>query len=208
MPSYTIYGLTGEGYIDSSDATYATARTGGTLTTTVDPALLLVGQATGYQCLETFEVFDCSGIDAGETVTSAILNLSLFADESVTDFLIEARNSDWGATLTNADWVSGASLSGLTLLGSLNTSGIGPAHQYKQWSDVAMSAHVDSKAARTYVVLSSSRHRIGDTPTGDEYVILRGVAQAGTGSDPYLDVTTNPGPTYADINPSSMIVGF
>jgi len=193
MTTYTIYGLTGDGYVYSQAGNYATARSTAYAAST--GSISFIGQysnSTGstQKCYEAFFGFDCSVINAGETVTSAILNLCLGYNKTGTDFILNARTKSWLDTLTTGDWVAGASLSALTLLGSFDTTGLPALENYFQFSDIAMTALVDAKSATTDFLVSGSRHEAG-TEMGhpsDEHIYCYSANQAGTSKDPYLDV--------------------
>lgn len=194
MTTYTIYGNTADGWIFSSNANYATARAGSGLTVNTTGPPVWNGQevaAAVYYIYETFLQFDCSVIDAGETVSSAFLNCYLHTDLSSDDYTINAKAHDWGASLTTADWVAGADLSGLTQLGVLATSGLSAG--YNVFSDVAMAGHVDAKSATTGVLLASNLVEAGTAPTGTEVVAFYSANQSGTSFDPALDVTAEEG---------------
>lgn len=194
MTTYTIYAdvfVDGYVYSDGTGAVpYATVRAGNALVEATGASHTL-GQIfvdPDYQCDEAFARFDCSVIDAGETVSAAVLNTYVTTDQSDTDFTMEARSVSLGAAFDTGDWVAGASLGAQTLRGSLATLGL-TASAYNAFSDTAMAAIVDAKSATTDLILNSSLHRAGTTPTGFEYVTIEGATHAGTTQDPYLAVT-------------------
>lgn len=192
MTTYTIYGSTEDGRIKGSSATYSTARTTATSGSKFNQSDVVGQDLTGgtYECYELFFLFNCSGISGSETVSSAVLNLWLSGNSSVTDFTVNLLDRNWGPTFDDtADWVSGASLSGLTLLGALNTSALGSTNAYYSFSDVAMAALVDAKSSTTAFMAASSRQDAGNTPTGHEYVTFALADASGTTNDPYLNVT-------------------
>jgi uncharacterized membrane protein len=199
VPTYTFFSSAADGWIASDNPTYATARTGGTLNTSSSDATRFVGQAEffGYICNEVFLDFDTSSIDDAETVTSATLSLYGAVDESTTDFTLEARIYDWGPAVTTADWVSGASLGALTLVATYATSGGWSTAGYNTFTDVAFAANV-SLAGVTRLVVSSDRHRLGNSPgvAGREQVSFYMADDSGTSRDPKLVVVTTapPGP--------------
>jgi len=122
-----------------------------------------------YWVYEGFISFDTSAIGAG-TVTSATLSLCPYQDQSVTDYTLYARARDWGASLTTADWVAGASLSGLTLLASVSTVGISVGSYAALSSESAFASNINTSGS-TRIILTSSRHEAGNLPpTGLEYV--------------------------------------
>lgn len=189
MATVTLTGTTNTNSINSSNAAYATARTGGTLTLlgTADPRVGQRWTGTVYQCYEAFIEFDSTGIiAAGDTITAATLRMMLYLDDSTTDFTTRARLQDYGAAVTTADYVSGASLSG-TLLATLASSGIGATGAYKSFTDVAMPANV-TKNGKTRIILHSDRHEAATVPTTSEYLTW----WLDSGNEPKLDLTYTP----------------
>jgi len=143
---------------------------------------------------ESFLSFDTSALTSGATVSAAVLRVTSSGDVSTTDFDIQARLRDWGTSLTTADWVAGADLSGLTLLGSYATSSGFTANTGYDLSDTAMAANVN-KTGTTRMLLCSSR-TVGNTaPTGDEFVSTYSSDYTGTTRDPVLTVTYAAGAT-------------
>lgn len=187
----TFYSGTSDGYIYSSSSIYSTAASGSGTTAYTALTYDYVGQLlTGgyYYCDESFVAFDTSPIPDSDTITSSILSLYNYTDSSDTDFTVEARLYDWGASLTTADWISNASLSSYTLLASKATSGWTTG--YNEFSENG-SAFVNntSKTGTTYIVLNSDRHRGGTAPSGNEYVGFSTADETGTTQDPKLVVT-------------------
>lgn len=207
----TIYSSTADGYLESSSGGYTIARAGGQfLSAFTGSATIDVGQRRFagkdvlYYCIEGFLSFDTSTIDDSDDVTDVSLSLWLTADNSVTDFTIEAREQNWGASLETGDFVAGASLSGLTLLASLSTSGIGGTGAYKAFtSEAAFTSATNLKTGTVYVLLSSSRLRTGDQPSGNEYVSFSSADQTGTTQDPKLTITHGPSNTAPTANAGS-----
>lgn len=189
MATLTVYSDTADGSINSSNATYSTARSGGTFDVRTANTSDIVGQYTGYNISEIFWGFDTSSIGSSATVSSAALSGYLVADASTTDFTVNARLYDWGATVTSADWIAGASLSGNTLLAHLATTALGAGTGVTyDFVDDAFAANVN-KTAFTRLVLASSRQEGNNTPTGNEYIQLGMGDQTGTNFDPKLVVT-------------------
>lgn len=118
-------------------------------------------------CSETFVSFDTSDF---YSISSAVLSFALGFDNSATDFVIEARAKDFGATVEAADWVAGSALGALTLVADLNTSGL-PGSGRFDLNDVALVANLNIGGQSRFVV-SSSRHRGNNAPAADvgEYV--------------------------------------
>lgn len=190
MTTSTFYASTADGQIESFNATYSTARSGGTLTANTAGGSANVGQVAGYSCYEAFLSFDTSAIPDGDIITAVTLSLdgTGATDGSDTDFTINARVYDWGASLTTADWIAGASLSGNTLVASRSTSGWSAAG-YNAFASEAAFLTAINKTGVTYLVISSSRHEAGATPSGNEYVGFATANNSGTANDPKLVVT-------------------
>ncbi len=189
MSTVTIYASSGGGKIQSRNATYATARTGGTLTVSVGGQYDRVGQLLSaeplYYCWEAFFAWDLSSIPAGATINSATLALCPnSSDNSTTDFTLRARDFSWtGSGLTTADYVSGASLGSTgTLRAHYDTSsGWSPNGTYKSFTDDAMVALVTANIGGTLqLLIFSSRHEAGTTPASvtDEYEYFGGIGDA------------------------------
>jgi hypothetical protein len=186
----TVFSTTADGRVESEHATYTTARSGANQSSNNSAATMIVGQTVSgnYFIDEGFLDFDTSSIPDTDTIDSAVLSLFGQSNESTTDFTIEARLKDWGGTLTTADWVAGASLGALTLLATYATSGGWSTVAYNDFtSDAAFVSNV-SKTGVTYILLDSSRHAAGNTPTGLERVWCYSADQAGTTNDPKLVV--------------------
>jgi len=192
----------------AANGNYAEARSGtnGKYTTAADAQWNIIGQlyqrAWGddgdpdynpaqydfFEVNESFLGFDTSSIPDTDTVSAAVLRVTSFMDASDTDFDIQARLRDWGTTVTTADYVPGASLSGLTLLGSYATSSGFTGTTGYDFSDTAMAANVN-KTGSTRMLLCSSRTTGNNAPTTTEYVNIYSADYTGTTRDPKLTVT-------------------
>lgn len=206
MASTTIFSGAADAYIDCDDAggsDYAHVREG-TLAfvefQVVDASAtqMRMGQklsAGQYDVYETFLAFDLSSI-AGGTCTGATLSLYGAVDNSVTDFTIEARERDWGATVTTDDWVPGSTMSGLTRLATFATVGFSVAG-YNDFTQDGTNLVDRINAALSgsgvlSVLLCSAKTVAGTAPTGQEWVAVFAADQAGTGNDPKLAITYTP----------------
>lgn len=194
MPTYTIFTTANDGHVQSTGSPtsdYASARTGGTLAADTTASSRYTGQVEffGYICNEVFFDFDTSTVVG--TITSAILSWYGKTDSSTTDFVIQARLDDFGATVTTADWVSGANLGSFTLLATYATSGGWSTAAYNVFTDVAFPANVN-KTGSTRIMLSSDRHLAGTSPgvSGSEQVEGYMSEDAGTTRDPKLVVVS------------------
>ena len=125
-PIYSVTGGAGDGYLLSSNDTYATARSGSSLSVDVNGATALTGQRkgtspAGFSCYEFFVAWDTSVIPDNARITGATIGLNAHADsdaDAVDDINCYLR--DWGVGLAPEDWVPGADLGGLTLLAHLH----------------------------------------------------------------------------------------
>ena len=200
MTTATLYASTGGGIIESRNAAYATARTGGTLTATANGQYARVGQLLSaeplYYCWEAFFAWDLSSIPAGATINSATLALCPnSSDNSTTDFTLRARDFSWtGSGLTTADYVSGASLGSTgTLRAHYDTSsGWSPNGTYKSFTDDAMVALVTANLGGTLqLVIYSSREEGNNAPASlvGEYVYFGGI---GDPNPPRLTIDYTP----------------
>ncbi len=189
MAILVFYGDNAGGYIESTNASYATARSGGTLTANDSATTAQAGQYyySSYYCWEAFVGFDTSAIPDSSTISSATLSLYGSGDFSYADFTVEARVYDWGSSLTTGDYVAGASLSALTSVATFATSSTW-AGAYNAFTNVALPANV-SKTGTTRLIIYSSRHSGNNTPGGYEVVYFYTTDETGTTKDPTLAVT-------------------
>ena len=195
----TVYGGTADGFVRSYNTTYATARTGSNLSYDDTGVNLVVGQLyhtnSTYYVWENFLSFDTGtpipDTDIVETATLSLYGLTDYTDAS--DFVVEARTHSWTTSgLGTDDWVAGASLSGKTLLASFDTLNF-VTPNYNVFVSEAAFVDAISLTGLTEILLSSSRQRVGDTPTGKEYVYFTTTEyEEGTTTDPKLVVVHAP----------------
>ena len=185
---------TADGRNRCSNATYATARSGGgTFATDTTATFTEVGQELFggvYYCYEAYWDFDTSSIPSGATITSVTLEgyCTSVTTSSSSAAVVNVRVYDWGATVTSADWIAGASVSAQTLvahsvaIGSLTTSA------YNTFTDDALAANIN-KGGITRFILTTDRFEAGTAPTGapngGEYASF----DTAEGNDPKLTVT-------------------
>lgn len=185
-----VFADTADGFVSSTNATYSTARSGSGLSanTTAD---LRVGQSRpkDYLVEQGFLTFDTSAIDDGDTIDSVTLALWLTTDSSSADFVTEAREYDWGGSLTTTDFRAGTALAALTLLASINSSGIGATGAYKSFtSEAAFLTATGLKTGMVNVHLSSAEQRLNSAPAGNEFLVWESANTAGTSNDPKLTI--------------------
>jgi hypothetical protein len=155
--------------VSDGGATYATARSGGALTLNSGLNSFQVGQgvSAGYECYEGFISFDTSSVVG--TVSEAALSIVVGENyETATDFTCNARRLDWG-TLTTADWIAGASLSGQALLATFATSGF-VENSYNVFTSQAGFLTNINPSGMTGIILSFNRHEGNNSPVSQERV--------------------------------------
>lgn len=188
----TVFGDATDGRLEGQSATYATARQGtGTINVDTTGVTSATGQffSSTYSCYEQFWAFDTSPVPVNDAVSAVVFALWMVTDVSTTDFTIEVREKAWVSPLTSADYVSGTTLGNFTQLASLATSGIGAAG-YKNFTSVAaFLTATNLKTGTVKIFTSSSRHRLGNTPTTTEYVQFSTADTSGTTQDPKLTIT-------------------
>jgi hypothetical protein len=181
--TYTIFGDPADAALTSQHGTYATARTGGTVTAgNVADQGADVGQNTGFTIWQHTIGFDTSAVVG--TITSATLHLYGTAKGGA-GFTIEARLHDWGASVTAADWVSGADLASKTLLASIAEAAYSASGYNALTSDAAFIANIN-QSGFTRMIVCSSKQRLGIQPSGLEYASFATANVDGTGQDPKL----------------------
>lgn len=201
MTTTVVYGDASDGEIRSESSDYASARAG---SSSVVASTALTNQRVGQQadsfgqrsCFEAFYAFDIgAAIPPGDTITAAELQLWAGSIFTAAGWVAEARAFDWGATLTTADWVPGASLSGLPLLATWAASG--PAGQLKTFTpnaDELLEFVDEERAGVARILVNSSRHRIGNDPgfNASEYAQFGAADSPGTTNDPRLIIEHEP----------------
>lgn len=207
MPSYTVFSAASDAQVGSASGTYATARTGGTLSVTNGSnAGFGQNEFFGYNCYEAFLDFDTSAIPDSETVTAVVLSIYGQSDGSGTDFTMQARTYDFGTSVTTGDWISGASLSALTLLADKTTVGFSTAAYTDFTSQGAAFNSAINLTGNTRMVLCSNRHIAGNTPTTGTFETVNFYTSEDTGTtrDPKLVITTTAGGSPVSITPASI----
>ena len=188
----------GAGTVRSSNATYATARTGGTFTT---PDTHIAGQtfvSPDYRCYEGFLIFNTSGIPDTDTVSAVTASLDGFSNSSATDFISGLAASAYnGGPVVTGDWVSGAAIP-TPELATWNSSGY--VAGYNAFTETADFKDAINKTGNTALIFYSQRHRDATVPSGNEFVNFVDADAAGTGDDPKLDIThAAGGPTQVSL---------
>lgn len=188
----TFYADADDGYVQRSDADYADAMSGTpTFETSPDTSAELdVGQASdsGYLLAQAFLAFDLSGLDDDQVISSAVLSVWLGFDQTTDDFVAEAREYNWATPLTTAAWRTGAQLSALTRLGTLDTSSF--AGGYEDFvEDGTNFADAVDPTGTLRIVICSANHVTETAPSDYEYFSFKSANTSGTTQDPKLVVT-------------------
>jgi hypothetical protein len=193
MATTTIFTSANVGASRNESTTYATARAGSGTFTTPPANDVRLGQRLNslvYYCWQIGLEFDLTSL-AGATISDATLSIWLLADDSTQDFTVDARASDYGAAYSSADFIAGASLSGLTLLATRATSGIGATGAYKAFTDVAMVGFLVPGSVNR-LILTADRQSAGSVPVGNEYITTY-YDDTGGSTAPKLDITYTAG---------------
>lgn len=199
MPTLTVFSDATDGMLRSNDATYANARAGtGTLAAFTADVSNSIGQDffvpdSNFYCRQTFYAFDTSSIGSA-TIDQVDFSLFAVTDSSVQDFTLEVREHDWGAALTTADFVAGASLAALTRLATFATSGWTTSAYNLFTEDGTNFRSAIDPLGTTRVLVHSDRQRTNNAPVSGstEYVSAYTADQTGTTNDPKLVVTYTP----------------
>src|SRR5574337_88007 len=192
MTLITLNPTANSGYLSSTNATYATARSGSTLASGTNT--LRVGQqkSTDYIVLESFLEFSISGIPAGSTINSVSLQIYLALDGSTTDFTAQVRSHDYGTSLTTGDWIPGANLGSDTLLATLASSGV-TVNAYNSFTENGsnfVSAITIGGTLR--IAISSDRTLSGTAPSSAEYFNFAAPSDATNPAKLVIDYTAPP----------------
>lgn len=189
MTVTTVYATApgGNGSVQSSSATYATARTGGSLLAIANHSVGQLFFSPNSFCVESFLIFDTSGVPDTDTVSAVVLSMDGVNDSSTTDFVIGVAASSYnGGAVITSDWVSGASIP-TPELATWNSSGYSA--DYNAFTETADFKTAINQTGNTSLILYSQRHRDATAPTGREDVTFTAADAAGTTTDPKLDIT-------------------
>ena len=162
--------------LNSTNATYATARTGGTLN--LNANLGTCGQALGYNCYQAWLEFDMTTIPAGSTITAVSYTASHVNDTAASpEWDIEVYDAgQWaGSSLAASDYLAPADLG--IKLAYKNTAAIGTGLKgyVGETADFVAAAQSALDGNRSLnLVHVSSRWIAGTTPDETEYVQIDG----------------------------------
>lgn len=194
MTTTTVFSDALDGYIQSSNATYSLARAGSSLAVLNTDVTFGIGQLIfgSYVIFEGFVAFDTSSVPDTDLVSAVNLDVWLVADDSTTDFVIRVKDHNWGTSLTTADWVAGADLSGKTsVTATLNTSTWGAVGAYKTFTGNASLIAMPALKSTDPVclIIISDREQTGTAPSANEFATLSASEESGTTQDPKLTIT-------------------
>ena len=193
MSTLTFYGGTTSARCEGQNDVYLTARSTFSAVYHVDstgilwgtqPVALTAGQwfnnyrtTYDYTTYESFLQFDTSILPDTAIIDTVVLKLyydmSIYGADpdygyymNYVTHVVEARIKDWGTDVTSADWVAGASLSGLTKVATRSFAG-GTYHYSGPkvfTSEAAFAANIN-KTGITYLILCTDRQVAGTIPT-------------------------------------------
>lgn len=194
MTVTVVYADTADGLLTSSSATYATAQGGSGVTANTTSTGHLTGQhaAAGpvYSVYEVFFPFDTSAIPDSDTVSAATLDLWCLSDATTTDFTVNARTFDFGATVEATDWraTSGTSETD-TLLATFGTAGLSVG-AYATFTSTGSFPGAVNKTGTTRLYIVSSRTEADTAPSvgTTERWTVAAADTSGTTNDPMLTV--------------------
>lgn len=202
MATYTAYSTTADGYVESSNATYATAQAGGgtktkndTSTSTIRSGQRLIGGTT-YYLAEPFFLFPLTAAElVGATITDALLSLYLYNDQTA-DYATHVQRVyeyNWGGALQTSHWRTPAQLEALTLLAA-KTFTSGESAAYKAFTNNGGNLVASSQSnlgGTLYVVGASDTFVNGNAPTNVD-TVLWSPAEAGDAQRAKLELTYTP----------------
>lgn len=189
MTTTIAFANTNDAYLFSGDNSYATALAGPAdgISSLTDTTLFVGQQKSGtpYTVWQAFLQFGFTASANASTVSGYFrLSSSSVTGTSVSRGL-DIATFDWG-TLTTADWRTPAQL--VSLYSGSKAGGVANVHSASNLTVRAgylKLTEVDNSATLRYV-LSTSRNRLQQTPTGLEYNGFRSADFSGTDSDPAL----------------------
>lgn len=192
MTTTIVYSDATDGYIQSSNASYATMRTGSNLTVSTAANSAWWGQnnnASSYVGFQTFLGFTYT-VPATEKVTAAYIMVSAASNQSTgVSRILTWVEYDWGATLTTAAWRTPAQITAITPLIANVTNAEDAGTKAMMAGSDALVTRLGS-AGPLRVMGASDRFRLGTVPTADEGSAFFTSDGSGTSFDPSLVFTT------------------
>jgi len=155
-----VEGADTDGYIQSTNATYLTARSGGTLTVETGSYGLCVQDwvSSQYWCYESFLSFDTSAYTSAISAAYLVFYAASLWNGGGP---FSVRTKDWGAAIDTGDWVAGASIGSLPLVGNGYVASVD-----FQW--VALDPLAINKGGVTRLLLALNKLTDGTAPAATE----------------------------------------
>jgi hypothetical protein len=177
MTVATFYSVSADGVIEADHTTdYSLARGGNGAVVADSVTHKPIGQSYygAYYVDEGFLRFDTSSIGSNSTISSAVLDLYGYDDDSGTNFTLLCASYAWTSPLAIGDFRNTSALAALSPVaqfviggGGFSTSG------YNSLSDTGAGlASVVNKTGNTNLILWSDRLESATTPTGGETVAI------------------------------------
>jgi len=188
-----------DGHVYGRNAAYSTARA--TSFAVVSASFYSVGQLLSgdYYVSRPFLEFNTSSIPSSATISKVNLKMTCFEDHSTQEFDIQILEHDWSAlgTITSANMETFFD-DCLAITGSFlwrdTSSGISTNTEYTGGD---MTPSYINKSGSTYYSLRSSRDKLNNTPTVDEYAFIYSSRIATVAYRPVLVVEyTLPNPKF------------
>lgn len=201
MASYTFYGVTADAGVYCTDSSWTAVQTGaGTLqTVTASGTSLFVGKqkvSTNYQNFLQGVGFDTSSIPDDAEILTAIPSFCASTTDPAKSWTLEARDFNWGPTITTADYRTASQWSALPLLAEMSLSaGLTVDTYYAMTGYGTNLVNAINKTGVTYFMLGASNYG-GIAPTNDDRVVFYSADETGTSKDPKLEVTTFEAPDF------------
>lgn len=164
-----------DSYIDSTGGgSYSLARSGSGLSAGGGSSSFS-GQffTDHYECVEMFVAYNVTSIDESTShiVSSFLQATSAYTPSASISYDIEYRSKAWRPSLTTGDWVAGDSLGSLTQIARMSNPPTTGTFTRRGGSDTLVAQVVTNAASGELELLaSSSRHRLGNQPSGLEYI--------------------------------------
>lgn len=194
MTTNLFFANTNDAYLFSGDNSYATALAGpADGVSSVSDTTLFVGQqksGTPYTVWQSFMEFAVTTLSGKHAVSGFFRLVSSSVTGTGVSRGLDIAEFDYG-TLTTADWRTPSQLTSL-----YNTAKAAGVASIQNASNLTVRAGLldltdfDAAATKRFV-LSTSRNRLQNTPTGLEYNGFRSADYSGTDSDPAIYVATN-----------------
>lgn len=210
MTTTVVFGSTTDAHLASTSTNYATAAAGGGSISLVTGSGLTIGQSlsgSNYTVYQAFLEFVYSKPANSRAVAGYFKLLASTVSGTGVARSMELQTYDWGGTVSAADFRSAAALRTLKadqqaaqaaagLAGTGITAEVANAQNANAGlairAGITVTTFVDASATLR-VVAGSSRHRLEQTPSGQEFNAIYSSDNAGTSQDPalYVATTTN-----------------